>query len=490
MEFDLEFSRLGATVQSLGSAVESLSNPLNKPVLLKGEKQVLETDNGRYCFTAALLMLLRMTQNLSVQIPLLPEFLSEMKTLAAKMTDRAITFVESENLNYQTFEAILNVGSYVRNDLPWTTINSDGWLARVASGNKNLPSTHARTNPVGALGAAALGATEIFKRIFRIKASRGPVQKFLSFSFFSYTQSDDPGPPLPKTLDLAGVLQVGAGAIGNGIDFLLSRVPGTGNWSIVDLQEFRKENLGTCILIGPKDLTHSKARVLAEKVAHAKGFAMAVEQFIADVVGKGVPYPEIVINGLDNVDARRAVQTLWPAVAIDGAIGTFSCEVTIHPWGPDLSCLLCDFERPAEDAAARSSKLTGIGLDKLKNLTDLLTEEDILAAPEEKRSWLREHLGKQYCSIVSAAELAAVSDEEGTNFEPSVPFVACLSSCMVVAELIRVASSWEPVLETGFQFDALIGPQNGIRKAHQRKQGCLCVQRREVIEHIRRNRTI
>jgi hypothetical protein len=228
--------------------------------------------------------------------------------------------------------------------------------------------------------------------------------------------------------------------------------------------------------------------VLAERVLCARAFNMDVQDFISRIIGSEVNHPSVVINALDNIDARRAVQQLWPDLAIDGAIGTFSSEVTLHPWGPNLSCLLCDFEHPVEDSAIRNSRLTGVAVDKLRNLTDVVSEQDVEDASDDKKPWLRARLGKQYCSIVTPDELAEISEMTGPSFSPSTPFVACLSSCMIVTELVRHLCSWPAILETGFQFDVLIGPQNGIRKAHERKKTCFCVERKEIINSVRSKR--
>jgi hypothetical protein len=177
----------------------------------------------------------------------------------------------------------------------------------------------------------------------------------------------------------------------------------------------------------------------------------------------------------------------WPDLVIDGAIGTFSCEATLHPWGPDLSCLLCDFEEPTRDVLAESSTLTGLNKGKLHDLLDVVTRDDIDAAPEEKRDYLCRFLGKTYCSVISEAEMRRVSAGKA-KFAASVPFVACLSACIVVTELVRALSQWKPELETGFQFDVLVGPQRGIRKSHSRKPQCVCVTRQSLIDGLRKER--
>jgi len=203
-------------------------------------------------------------------------------------------------------------------------------------------------------------------------------------------------------------------------------------------------------------------------------------------LGSQIPHPPIILTGLDNIEARREVQTIWPDLVIDGAIGALSCEVTVHPWGPDLSCLMCDFEQPAVSAVKVQSELTGLEESRLTNLLDVVTEDDVKNAPQEKKDLLARNIGKQICSLLSEAEIEKISREgPKPGFQPSVPFVACLSACMVVTELVRRLLKAADVLETGYQFDVLIGPQNGIRKAHARKKNCVCVDRKDVIELMR-----
>jgi len=153
---------------------------------------------------------------------------------------------------------------------------------------------------------------------------------------------------------------------------------------------------------------------------------------------------------------------------------------------------MCDFELPAESAAKRESALTGIPEERLVDLLAPLTEDDVSRAAPEKREWLQKRVGMQKCSIISEAEVERIAQEEhDEGFAPSVPFVACLSASMIVTELVRYLAEWPSVLETGFQFDVLVGPRNGIKKAHARKSTCICVQRKRVIETLRgkRNRS-
>src|SRR5207244_3815840 len=124
--------------------------------------------------------------------------------------------------DFTRYDAILSIGTAARPDLPWTVINSNGWLARVSSGRSTLPAGSDRANPVGALAAACLGSAEVFKRLIRLKEDRGRLLDGLTFSLHSYRcQEVDLGPALPADMHL-DLLLIGAGAIGNGIVHLLS----------------------------------------------------------------------------------------------------------------------------------------------------------------------------------------------------------------------------------------------------------------------------
>lgn len=386
------------------------------------------------------------------------------------------------------FDAILSVGAETHSELPWTTINSNGWEARVSSGPTALSSVCDQSNPVGALAAASLGASEIFKRLIKLVPERGEPLDGLDFSFYSYEIGNDPGPQLPDKIPIE-IFVMGIGAIGNGVVHLLNSLPVSGTAFFVDKQKFAKENLGTCILIGPEDLDTPKAifaaKLLASKLA-TQGFPQDLSEFAATTV-KEIPYPRIILNGLDEIYPRHSVQSLWPDLIIDGAIGAFACEVTLHPWADDLSCLFCDFENPPQSSEHLESELTGLRVDRLKDMHSVVTKDDVRAAPAQKRKWLGTQVGKELCSVVSEATIEKLSQEkQKEGFQPSVPFVACLSSCMVVAELVRQMLQWPRILETGFQFDVLAGPQYGIRKAHSRKPTCICVQRKNTIELLRK----
>jgi len=498
---DIRHSRPLATAARLAEHATDTSRFLDKQVLLTGEGAVLSTPNGQACLLGSLHLVVRICRHVTVYLP--PEcshLTEECRAVASRIAyDQEVLFPETAP-DLASFDAVLAVGTTARPGLPWTVINSHGWLARVSSGDLDLPTDCSQPNPIGALAAASLGVTEVFKRLIQLRETRGRLFNGLSFSLCTYqTGIIDPGPALSAEL-LGDLLMVGGGAIGNGIAFLLSQLPIRGDVDIVDPQAFQSENLGTCILIGPTDVGDdtAKAEVLAAFLrthnilaqGHRSEFAPFAKQF-----GQTRPYPKIILNGLDNVEARHHVQDVWPDLIIDGAIGDFGCQVSVHPWGPDVACLHCLFQAESTEPAANvASRATGLTLARVQYAEDLLAEHDVEAASHDKQAWLRERIGRKICSIVQEAVAQELSiTEQRAGFRPSVPFVAALSASMVVGEFVKYRMGLPSSLEPRYQLDALRGPEHGMDIPQERRRDCLCVTRSRNITLVRgrrRNRDV
>jgi hypothetical protein len=224
MNPDLAMSRPVATAQMLGEFAQDAHRFVGKRVMLTGDTGVLKTRNGRECLLSSLRLLLRICPNMTVALP------PGCESLAAKCEKLAQRIAFGPPVRFQTvtddfsgYDAVLSIGHRGRRDLPWTVINSNGWLARTCSTGESLPGDCGQWNPVGALAAASLGVSEIFKRLINVKESRGPLLPPTIFSLWTYSVGgNDPGPPLPERIHVDLAL-FGVGAIGNGINASTTR---------------------------------------------------------------------------------------------------------------------------------------------------------------------------------------------------------------------------------------------------------------------------
>jgi molybdopterin/thiamine biosynthesis adenylyltransferase len=509
----LSYSRPLATAARLGDDAPDRHRFLEKHVILTGDPAILATPNGRLMALTALRLLPRLTPHVTVWLPgapatLVDELAREGERIA--FGGRVLVHTDATPLDDDVIrhaDAVLSVGAGPRRATDaesrdgildpaaglaerWTTIASNGWCTWVARGPLPTAVSTTQANPIGAVFAASLGVAEVFKVLIVLKSERGAPADGTPFSLLTYRAGDGaPGPALPDLLDIDALL-VGVGAIGNGIVAVLAEFTLAGRVVVIDRQTYGPENLGTCILVGPKDLGTEKPMLARRALAHlAPGLEVDPRFGDAEELLSAVrPAPAVILNGLDSREARRAAQRLWVDVTVDGAIGDFMCQVSCHPGDPnvDTACLRCLFAPEtgprADEVAAAAS---GLRIDRV-NVDDVVREEDVLAAPEEHREALRTQVGRPICSVTSEAVARAISAvEQRKGFEPSVPFVATCSAAMVVGEWVKAVTGLPSTLDPRFQFDVLHGPAAGSDFPESRHADCECVQRRGVIAQFR-----
>jgi len=482
-----------ATAALLASYADDAHRFTDKSVLLTGDPATLATKNGALCFLNSLRLLPRMVSHVDVVLPSLSnDLLCRAKALAV-----AIQFGQQVNfldhvVGWDRYDAILNVGTSVRKDLPWTVINSNGWVARVSSGGQSIPGDSDVYNPVGALGAAAFGVADVFKRLIKLRSNRAELFNGLQFSFYDYSTSPVAiGPDLPKQLRMPASLLAGCGALGNGIALLISQLNPVGVIWLVDLQKFGDENLGTCVLLGPDGVGQDKVKYLEEFLKTTPRLAVYplcsdVEVARKELEGKGF-FPKFVFGGFDNVPARHQLQEFWPDCIFDGAIGDFGAQVCTHVWADDQACLKCQFvEISQESHLTIGSRLTGLAAERIANAEDVVTHDDVVRAPDHFKDQLNKQVGKKICSVIEEASAKALSSEaQKKNFSPSVPFVACVSAALVVGRALRQILDKKSVRPARFMFDVLVGPDGGESLSESPRKTCKCVTHKTAIQQWR-----
>ena len=493
---------LGVAENLLNSAVDERL-VYSKTVVLTGEPEILLTQNGQWCFLDSLRLLTRIVGNLKVILPHSnSEFFSEVsKFINNSWSIGPIELIDGDSTSTpHNCDAILSIGTKQNDSLPWTVINSNGWVARVSSNNQSLSRDVTQANPISALMAASLGATEVFKRIFGVPDEVAPLMEKTEFSLFDLT--DNPtslGPILPETIYLPDTLLVGAGAIGNGTALLMSQLPLNGRVYVIDKQDYADENLGTCILINQDWLNEPKADQLGSWLKQNSSLDVSSKKALIESVKSELSNTnlaiDLILNGLDHVDARRSAQDIWPKIIIDGGINEVVVAVVRYQLANEnLACLKCWFELPATDEQQQQSAWTGLNVNDLDEIGRQLTEKDIAHARDDKKAWLKQQLseGKTICSIISEAALANKLGVEVTEgFRPSVPFVATAASALIMTEAIKALIFPEAITVPKFHIANLfIGiNETAIKLSMMPISSCQCVKHRSLIKKINEGRS-
>ncbi|MCW5667826.1 MAG: ThiF family adenylyltransferase [Piscinibacter sp.] len=502
MHSDIASSRPFGVAEGLGSAELDETTVFSRPVILTGEHATLVTQNGQWCLLDSLRLLSRIVGPLTI---LLPEglglFEDEVRRLAKSVWTKGNVLVVRAGVpvSWTSATAILSVGTRVDEQLPWTCINSNGWVARVSSGPLPLPGDSEQSNPVAALMAASLGVTEVFKRVYGIPHDRAPLLDATQFSLFELSAAPTSiGPPLPPSLTLPDTVLVGGGAIGNGITLLISQLALQGWLHIIDKQTFQRENYGTCVLLDdPAWIGESKAEQLAAWLGQPEGLRCTGEKaFVQEArSGKFVRkmVVDLVLNGLDDIGARHDAQRLWPSVLVDGGINAVGAGVLTQRLShPEGACMICSFRAPRVNERMQQSKATGLSIESLStDLNRQLTEQDILQAQPLQRDWLRSQLtqGKTICATISEAQSRTLGLMTEDGFSPSVPFVATASAALVVAQALKSLFFPGSNFTQRFQMESLfLGPEASVGVLTRADLTCECVVHRRLIEKVASDR--
>ena len=494
-------SRVLAVAQTVSGRVLTKEEVASKLVVLTGDAPVLNGANGRWCFLDAFRLLLRVTGRLTLIIPASANDLAnEVQLIAGAAPPFCnVSIVRGANEDLlRAASAILNVGTTGRSSLPWTCINSNGWIVRLASDGDHLPGDVSQENPIAAMMSASIGVAEVFKRLVGIAADVAPLLERFEFSLFDYkSDCGIAGPALPEELPIPNALLVGAGAIGNGIALLLGQLHLTGTLHVIDKQAYGEENIGTCVLVDTDGWVGAdKAIRLAQWLSENSALRVSGERSLAKYAHAGADVqrlaPELILNGLDDVGARHDVQLAWPGLLFDGGISDVGLAVVQHRLDSrGLACLRCSFQESLIDHSALQRTWTGLSLSSLENVNRALTAEDVSNADPDKRAWLEERrrLRKDVCSVINEARLASLGVGVEQGFRPSVPFVATAAASLVVAEMVKALMfPLKTYPQTYTLGNIFLGVESAAVLDRAALQSCECVVHRAVIDRVRARR--
>jgi hypothetical protein len=462
---------LRSAAELTGNAEGDLQSLLTRgEVLIRLQPNFARVQDARDAFLLAVNLSLRFARNIAVQLPSdADSLLEECNALASSLHGPDVRVRLARDQDWDRPVAILNVGTEVRTDLPWTAVNSGGWLARMTTApmHVSLPYTPAPPNALGALAAACLGMWPIFARLVGIDVVPWRGELSLLTGEIGALATLAEGPHLPhKPLTLRAFV-IGAGAVTNGWAYAVKRLPVKGALDVVDRESVGTENLGPYVIPRRADLGHSKARLVSEYLEGSFAVDPRPEEleFFKIRMRYGLELPSLVINGLDNVEARHAVQRLWPDAIIDMGAGGTTLQSIVWQRHQDGTCLLGALTRPAEgDYADRLAAETGLSAQRIRSgPTSAITEADVATAPAGMRAGLEaaRSRGQLLCGRITEQLLAA--DNPGDDFAPAVPFVTGLSGIIGAAETMKWLLGISRPRHYQFDFRSLRGRALNLR---------------------------
>ena len=435
-------ARLGALIT--GDSEESIAHLFTKKrILVRLEASFRETLDAREAFLLAVNLCLRFCSNVSVLVEGGSRELTDAcNSLASRIHGPTATIAIVEKLRSTVFDAVINVGAEVFSDLPSATINSSGWVARIATAGSMItklcwiPET---PNALGALFASCCGAGAAFFAILG-----RPLALCMETSLFSHEVALpgalEPGPPLPISPLWLDAFLVGCGAVTNGWAYAVKRLPIAGRLQAIDNQSIRLENIWPYVAVGRESVGKPKTAVMKELLAPAINLMAKSDQweFFKIWLDHGLDVPPLIIAGLDNVTTRHSVQRLWPETLIDMAAGGLQSQVIVKHKRNDGLCLLSALSIPPDEKNWAENLAAATGLDPAviaSNPTGTITQAEVDAAPDDKKVELQKAIGKPRCGHINRQSLEMEGYDQ--HFAPAAPFVTASSGIRGAAETMK-----------------------------------------------------
>src|SRR6185369_2275847 len=272
--------------------------------------------------------------------------------------------------------------------------SASGWVAHVGSNVENGP-----LNPYSAGAAAALATWRVFQTVFARTETQPLVIPDISLSLLDYGTDSGKSDPLPS-VNLGEVAVAGIGAVGNPAVWAWARHAGlSGELHLIDPEDVELSNLQRYCLPLHEDVRMGKVqmaeRALRDSNLSVRLWPCSLEDFASNYSGIG-NLPTICVS-VDNIDGRRAAQSLLPRLVINGWTSDNGLGASWHRFLGNNACLGC-FYHPKGASLSQTelaAKALGIPHDKLAMLW--VTENPLGA---EEIQIIGNHLG------LSAGKLA------------------------------------------------------------------------------------
>jgi hypothetical protein len=448
---------------------------LDTTVQLSATAEALQTPNGLLAYATASNMLTRFVGSLQLvvigvgagEVGRLRQLLSDLRAVDSR--PRKVLSLR-QSFPSQQLPVRLHIGQAPKelSDVGRGAVYVafDGWTFTLQRDEPAGPVVSSET-PFGGLLAACFGVAEVFKDVLLSAAPNEAVREKLrkrQVNGFRYSAwlaeptnleaseaNNVSGPEPAPPVRLEGVLQVGAGAVGNATVLALASTGSVaGELTALDSKFVDEKNLNRCLYFRESDVGTLKVKVVEARASRTGFVVHGLQEVFSSRKGEGI---WLFISTVDNNEVRHAMQEVVPEYIVQGATSGTSVAVSVHTGVDRLSCLVCrhpdrhvglvrQLPLSVEDAASR----TGLPEDVIRlgefhgsaEITPEFLNEVRKVDVQTAQFFEREHLaGHDLCGAIGdfRARYGLVWGPQ----EPSVPFASAFAGVQAAAEAVKLA---------------------------------------------------
>ena len=319
---------------------------------------------------------------------------------------------------------------------PNVRIDGWGWIAGIRNSIDFSAHPAYDDNPVGPVFASCLGVAELFRQAVRIpSANSNPCW----YSLFDFEKADTPtrliNPKYDSRLELGRIHQVGCGAAGSSLDFLLSLTDWHSELFLIDFDKVEFTNCNRSLCLNPFDVIQQKYKVDACSET-LKTSRMEPVPFIGnynEVISKGhfldTP-PDIILCLANEQNIWNCIQHNFPPLILHATTTpnwglNFGRHIPLKEW-----CIMCRFGNEIE------------------------------------------HEFTPECST-GHLEVAGNKNESALGV---LPFLSTASATLILSELAKLGRTEYPVNKNFIGFSMKTHEGSFVQMQRNRKEGCICTE--------------
>jgi hypothetical protein len=262
-------------------------------------------------------------------------------------------FEFKDNIDLDKYEYIIIVGSDKRKFTSKSIwIDSYNWVSGISNIclNYDKPKIEIK-NPCGPAFAACCGIGLLFKN-YSESTSIGTITKWYSLYDFKSSISSFKleNPDIPIQEDLGNLYQIGCGAVGSSLDYLLSLIPLKGKIYIIDFDQVKFENLSSSLIFCYKDAANEinkveacKRYLIQNRQLEVADFPSDYSSFIKGMDYSNAHYPDTILCLANEKNVWATIQNNLPPVVYHATTSTnwvinFGRHIPQRDW-----CIVCRF---------------------------------------------------------------------------------------------------------------------------------------------------
>ncbi|MHA1962239.1 MAG: ThiF family adenylyltransferase [Candidatus Thorarchaeota archaeon] len=336
----------------------------------------------------------RWCRHITVQIPedvpsLIPSSDKNLRSVVEDIIQKSDPFCNLSfgDVNETDFSRIISIGHGEYETVnPHIWIDGSGWIAGAGYASSHPSSiTSDDRNPVGPAFASCLGVAEAFRQAIG-KTPPEPYDAWYSLSDFTKTSKDPSNLKNPQYVtdgDFGTLHQIGCGAVGSSLDFLLSLTEWTGSLYLIDFDVVNMTNCNRSLAFTAVDAqSKSKkvdacSRVLEKAKFELTTFDGDYSEFV-DQNGFLNPAPDLILSLANERNVWAGIQSNFPPMVLH--------STTTENWGLNLGrhipkkewCIMCRFARELDhrfktECAEGTIKSQNLNTDRIMGVLPFLS---------------------------------------------------------------------------------------------------------------------